>query len=302
MKPLRSYEDFRRYLLDHAEEKRTRNRRWTLGVWARQIGLGSTTSLTMILNGQRNPGPAITQKLIRYFAFDPADRDYFLDLVQLAKLRTNGPGQQRMKVLLTRDLRNLSPSGPSRKVDARTFFAISQWYNYAIRQMTLLKGFNGDLEWIRSRLHFPITAPEIDSAIDTLVGVGLLRRGPNGGLRRIRRFLKTDDDVASEGLKSFHEGMIRNALKAVRKFGVDQRELGGLTLAIPEESLQEGKQLIRRFLDEFEKLGGKPGADRVFQLNIQFFPLAESDPARVRPESPRQSGRDPAQDSSTRAW
>ena len=51
-----AFSDFREYLKSYAEARRSGNRKWSYGMWARHLGLSGTASLTMVLNGQRLPG------------------------------------------------------------------------------------------------------------------------------------------------------------------------------------------------------------------------------------------------------
>jgi uncharacterized protein (TIGR02147 family) len=276
MKSILAYSDYRKFLNDHAKLKRRKNARWSIGLWSRKLKLGATTSLTMILNGQRNPGPVITNRFIEYFKFTLLERDYFLDLIEIAKIRQDGPSQERIRSLLASDLKKLSPgkySKQSRHIDQQTFLKISNWCCYVIRQMTLLRDFSEDPTSMAARMIFPASPLEIESAINSLLKVGLLRRSKDGRLRRVSKFVKTDDDIANEGLKQFHEAMIGHGLKAIRKIDIQEREITGLTFAIKRDQIGEAKELIRRFVQEFKKLGGHPDADQVSQLNIQFFPL-----------------------------
>lgn len=278
MKSILEYSDYRKFLRDHAKLKRQKNTRWSIGLWSRKLKLGSTTSLNMILNGQRNPGPSITKRLIEYFNFRSEEKDYFLDLVEIAKHQQAGPSQDRIRSLLTNDLKKLSlgkQSKQSRHIDQRTFLKISNWCCYVIRQMTLLRDFSEDPASIAARMIFPTSPLEVETAIDSLLKVGLLRKTKDGRLRRVSKFVKTDDDIANEGLKRFHEAMIGHGLKAIRKIDVQEREITGLTLAIKRTQIGEAKELIRRFIQEFNRLGGHWDSDQVSQLNIQFFPLTQ---------------------------
>jgi len=274
LKSVLKYTDYREFLRDHATHKRRKNPRWSIGLWARKLKLGSTTSLNMILNGQRHPGDTISERLVDYFGFEPRERDYFLDLIEFAKVKKTGTNRTRLKHLLADDLKKLASGKAPKKLNQKTFLAISHWYCYAIRQMTLLKDFDGTPAAIAKRLQFPVTESELTNAIDTLLDVGLLKKSANGKIKRVSKFVKTDDDIASEGLKRFHEAMIANAAKSIRQFDVNDREISGLTLAVRREQMPEAKRLIRRFIQDFESLGQAEDADQVCQLNIQFFPLA----------------------------
>lgn len=270
------YTDYRDFLKRHVELKRRQNSRWSVSLWARRLGLGATASLNMILNGQRHPGPRITDSLVRYFSFNPDEREHFLELIALAKLKEEGAPKKLINSLLADFLKRRKVGTSARRIDGETFRKISRWHCYAIRQMTLLRDFDGSLDWLEKHFSFPLTRTELLEAVESLAEAGLISVKPDGRIERIESFVTTENDVASESLKRFHSEILGLARESIRKFDVSERELRGLTLAIRKDKIPEAKELIRRFTDELEKLGGQPDADEVYQLGVQFFPLARS--------------------------
>ena len=82
-----------------------------------QLGLKDTSSITKIIQGQREPGAAITGGLIRYFKFSPKDAQYFQDLVRLRKIKTD----PRLSVLLLEKMGKDHPDGALRILDDKSF-------------------------------------------------------------------------------------------------------------------------------------------------------------------------------------
>lgn len=75
------YASVRAFLLAHAEHKRATHPRWTFGMWARQLGLRHTATITRVLNGDREPGDDVIRALAAYFAFSPLEARYWECLV-----------------------------------------------------------------------------------------------------------------------------------------------------------------------------------------------------------------------------
>jgi uncharacterized protein (TIGR02147 family) len=86
-KKLIEYQDVRQYMWDHVQLKKSENPSWSFGMWARALGLKATSSITMILHGQREIGPSIMRKLIHYFQFNEFEAQHFVELVKLSKLK-----------------------------------------------------------------------------------------------------------------------------------------------------------------------------------------------------------------------
>jgi|GEM_PF-2550103 len=80
-----TYTDFRKFLQDYASEKKKQNPEWSLALWAKELGLSSTSSLTKIINGQREAGSKFCFKIIEYFKFSIDETKHFDYLVYTSK-------------------------------------------------------------------------------------------------------------------------------------------------------------------------------------------------------------------------
>ena len=80
-----TYADFRKFLRDYASEKKKLNPEWSLANWAKELGLSSTSSLTKIINGQREAGNKFCFKVIEYFKFTVEETKHFDYLVYTSK-------------------------------------------------------------------------------------------------------------------------------------------------------------------------------------------------------------------------
>ncbi len=257
----------------HFEDMRETHPHWSLGAWARKLGLKATASLSMVLNGQRLPGPKMTRSLVRYFGFSDQKRErYFLNLIHLHKAKKD----PAMKLMLLQQLERENPGGKFTVLSAEQFAAIAQWHHYAVREMTQLSDFSSNPEWIQKKLLFPVTLSEIRRAIQRLIDLKVLKTDSRGRLKTEGGTLDTSSDIASEAIRRFHEQMIENSKACIRAVGVEERELGGVTFSIRKEAVPVAKEKIRKFVQEMLDLLESPkNAEAVYQLNVQFFPLTK---------------------------
>lgn len=268
--PVFSYTNYRVFLHDHFGARKRANPRWSIRAWSRQLGLSGPSMLTMILKGERNPGDALVDQMVKHIGMEPDEAAYFRDLVELSKAE----GDERQSVTIMERLARQRPSGEFRELSREAFLAISRWHYYAIREMTRLAHFREDAEWIAKRLQFRVTPGEIKDAIRTLLKLGLLARDADGRLTLAGGHIATTNDVADEAIKRFHEGALENAKESVRKHAPEAREFFGTTFATPRSKLPQAKALIRKFHQEFCHLLEEGGSDAVYQLEIGFYPLA----------------------------
>lgn len=265
------YTDYRSFLHSYAHDAKRKNPRWSYGQWAMQLELKGTASLTMVINGQRRPGPLMTQRLSDFFRLKGKEREYFQDLIRLEKVKDD----PRLSVLLMEQMSKIHPNQEFRVLDHKTFSAISHWHYYAIREMTRLLDFQENPNWIAKHLYFKITPREVKVAIETLLELGLLKRGSGGELEVSYGRLDTQNDVADEGIKRFHEQMISHGKEAVRFIPVEEREITASTFTMKVSNVQKAKEMIRKFKQKFCRILEEENGEQTYQINIQFFPLTK---------------------------
>ena len=158
-------------------------------------------------------------------------------------------------------------------LETDTFDAISNWYFFAIRELTQIKGFKEDYRWISERLGKKITPQEAKKAIETMVRLHLLKRSKEGSLEQTQEQVTTTVDISSEALKQFHHEMMTLADQSLRNVPVEKREMTSVTLNIDPQKMKKVKELIREFRIRFTDLMEENPGKETYQLNIQFFPL-----------------------------
>lgn len=271
MESMLNYVDYRTFLKDRFDAKKRKRRSWSYGVWARELDLASSSTLIMIMNGDRNPGPRLTEALIRNLKLSGTEASYFIDLISLAKAK----GDSRMKVLLMERLGSRLPGGKFSVLSHDNFAAISSWHFYAIRELVQLGSFREDPDWICRKLKFKVTPRQARQAIQTLLRLNLLCRNPDGTLGQASGHVDTATDIADEGLKRFHEQMLEHAKTSVRATDPALRQISGTTFPIHMKNLPKVKELIRKFQAQLCAACEEPGGDAVYHLEISFFPLTK---------------------------
>lgn len=265
------FSDYRTFLLAHAQDMKQKKSQWSYGVWARELGLKSTSSITKIIQGEREPGTQIEKELTKYFQFDEKQTSYFHDLVQLQKISRN----PRLSALLMEKM-DKDFSDPSlRTLDSKIFTVISNWYYLSLRELCRVKNFEEDPKWISNKFLFKITPTEVRHALNTLIDIGLLTRQKNGRLALSQGRVNTTTDISNEAIKQYHEQMLEHAKTAVREISVEQREVTSVTLLMSSQKMNLAKEMIREFKQKFERLMEEDSGDQIYQMQIQLFPITK---------------------------
>lgn len=270
MSQIFQYRDYREFLRHHVSMCKQENPEWTIAGWARELGLLATTSLTKILNGQREPGEKICQKLLEYFRFNDEEAKYFVYLIRLNKTSDSG-----LREVFEEKLSKLAPSQGKLQLDEAKFQVVAEWTHFAIRQMAQVMPLPYDAKLISSQLLFDVSVEQVAAAIKNLLQLGLITL-KDGFLYKTDSWIATTDDIPSKALRQHHTQMIKNAVRSIEEIPVQQREIRGMTMAVPTNKMPVAKNLIRQFTEDMARLMSDGSLDQVYQLNVQFFPLSKN--------------------------
>ena len=265
------FTDYRTYLIAHAQEMKKLKPDWSYGSWAKSLNLKSTSSITKILQGQRDPGPSIENQFIRYFKFNERQSNYFKDLIQLQKIS----GDPRLSLTLIEKMGKNFPNDQLKTIDTKKFMMISNWYYLSLRELLKIKNIKESPDWLANQFLFKITPTEVKNAISILLDLGLITRDESKKLILAEGRIETTSDISSEAIKQYHEQMLDNAKKSLRISSTEEREMTGTTLVMSSKNIKVAKELIREFRQKFEKLMDDDHGDQVYQIQIQLFPITK---------------------------
>lgn len=121
------FDHLRDFLSAYAEYKRGTAKTWTLGAWARKLGIKHKATLSRVLAGQREAGPELLQRFQDYFPFNAQEREYFGLLATLAGQEHGENVEAALRAELART-RRLIVAGPENdnllRIDDGTLFAL----------------------------------------------------------------------------------------------------------------------------------------------------------------------------------
>lgn len=266
------YQDYRSFLASILQSRKKQRRQFSINAWARRLNLNSSSTLIMILKGQRNPGPQLVNKLVTDLKLNPAEGEYFRNLVQLEK--THREDEHLRQVLLEKLIKK-DPTRSFRPISFDIFRVFSSWIPGAIRELVALPGFRSDIDWIQSQLRFKVTKPEIIQSIRSLIAVGLLKKNAEGMIAYTEP-VQSSYDIAHESKKQLHESFLDIAKEAVRTIDPLEREISGMTFTMKAEDLPILKDRIRDLLHT-APLISKSEHDSVYHLEISCIPLTKKE-------------------------
>lgn len=259
-------EDYREVLKREFAVRRQRNPSYSLRAYARDLKV-FPSRLSAILNGKQGFSGSSAAGIAGRLGLSPDESRWFRASVESLHGRSTvsrGAAKAVLSAMKSQD--DYQP------VKEAYFAIVSDWYHFAILELTLLKGFKSDPEWIAKKLG--ISKIEVELAIGRLLRVGLMEREKNR-LRAVTTFPSVTPDVPSDSVKKFHSQVLEKAGRALYFQSMEERDFSSIVMAINPADLPEAKAEIKHFRRQFEaKYKSRADLKAVYCLAIQLFSLS----------------------------
>jgi len=262
------YHDYRAFLAAYYEHKKPRG--FSYRAFANAAGLGAPNYLQLVIQGRRNLTGDMARRFAEACGLGQDAAEYFVTLVAFNQASDNQERNQQYE-----RLSGFRRYRRAQKLELREAAYHSHGYLPAIRELALSASFREDPEWIAERLRPAIKPAEARQALDTLLELGLLERGPEGQLRQGTRVVSTGPETAGMHITNYHAEMMQRANAAMTLVPAQERDISSLTLCLGSDGLARLKERIRAFrreLLEFAESERQPS--QVVQVNFQLFPLS----------------------------
>ena len=238
---------FREALQNNFLEKCRKNQNYSLRAYARFLDT-DPSSLSKIIRGQRKPKPATIEKIAQYLDVD------------VSKFYVS---------------KNEEQTDHFTQVHEDVSAVISDWYHYAIMELTQVSGFVPDFDWIANKLG--IRPTEVQIAIERLLRLGLINNSDD------KNWTITDNTMVSKNNSITNAAKIKlqkvfleKSLKALDTIPIEERANFGVTIALNSRNLPRFKKLIREFNKKFSiEADRNKSKNSVYQLTIALFPLTK---------------------------
>lgn len=235
-------EEFRTHLQNQLTNRCRSNSRYSLRAFAKTLQL-DPSSVSQILSGKRNASPQMMEKIcakvgwpLSYHPQQKSNADYFL---------------------LTQD----------------AFAAISDWYHYAILDLTLTKGFKSDTGWIARKLG--ISHSEAQIAVERLKRLGMLVEERKILKKGKSHYANYTPGQTSEAHREYQRQILRKALEAVDTCDPEDKDITCITIAANPKKLEAAREKIKKFRRDLCAFLEDGTGETVHVMAVQLFPLTK---------------------------
>jgi uncharacterized protein (TIGR02147 family) len=264
--------DYRAYLQELFDYNKAISRRFSHRFIVTRAGFKSPNVLKNVMVGRRNLTLGAAESFAKAFKIEGNARRYFMALVRYNQARTATERENALGEMM--ELR--ARKNPVRLME-KQYDVFAKWWHLAIREIISLPDFRFSPEWIAESLAPPISPKEAAESLALLSALGLIVQQRDRTWTQSESTLATDPRVRSTLVRHFHREMIRLGSESLSRFPAADREIAATTLRFARADLDTIKTWLREFRMKLLGLAAQSnGADQVYQLNFQFFPLVKT--------------------------
>lgn len=263
------YMDYRAYLKDYYTRAKQHTRHMSFRYLSRRAGFRSPNYIKLVMDGERNLSVEGAGKIAIALELKGEDEAFFLALVAF-----NQSDDHEERNAVYAKLATYKRFRQARRIDQAMFEYLSHWFYPAIREMVARHDFVDDSAWIARQLHPQITPQQATRAMSLLLELELIARDEQGHYTRNDPHLTTGHEVTSLAVGNYHRQMTSLAMESMQTVPASERYLSAMTMCVDEAHFDALRVRILEFREEMLSLCEQSSApDRVYQFNLQFFPL-----------------------------
>jgi uncharacterized protein (TIGR02147 family) len=262
-----SHEDWRAYFQEELERRRKDEEDFTSRQMAVRLGM-DPAQLHRIVHGHTPLPFRYVPAIAEIFRMDRRAAAYFEELLRYD--RTRSPEEKTRSRERLSALRGVA----TRPVDGGQAGFYGHLRHSVIRSLVGLGGVKGDGSALGPLCIPPVSGEEARQSVELLLELGLAQRDADGKLRLSESHLTVGHDVPTPVVRKFHRQAIDLAKDALETIPAEDRDISAVTASLDANGLGILRELARELRQKVQALShATRDPDRVFQLNIQFFPV-----------------------------
>ena len=268
---LAAYFDFKR------AETRGRLRPYSYSDFSAAADIKSPNYLKLIIEGKRNLSSDMCKRFSKAIKLNRAQTKEFELLVNYC--------QEKDPLQRTRCLKELSDYRAKRSIASgaikkETWDQVSNWLVWVLYAIVDQKDVAFTAPSLRKMLRGRVNEAQIQQAMDQLLESGDVVVDPTSQrATRTGRGLSGLENIPAELVRKIQSELIYLGLESLHKNSPQEREVSGFTLAMTEKEYEwvrfELRKLRKQIQKEISMKREQSKGDRVYQVNIQLFPVTD---------------------------
>lgn len=268
-----SYLDCRAYLREYYQERSLREKHFSHRYICTKLGQGqgSRSYFNNILAGRVRISPNLATRLIALLGLGQEESAYFRILV----LFTQSVSVEEKDIHFEQLIRANKTSKPT--INPNTFTYFRKWYNIVIRELLDFFPFRDNYAALAAKVSPRITEAQAKEAIAFLESAGLIHRNPQGLYKSVAKSITTGAQSESYLINAYQMACMDLAKKSMTQNADRPQNFSTLTMSMSDEAYRQIEKKLQKFRADLVFLVEKDArpSDRVYQFNLQFFPVTD---------------------------
>lgn len=276
---LGTFTNYREFLREYYEYRRAQTRDslrpYSYATFAAAADIKSPNYLKLIIEGQRNLSRPMAKKFARAMGLSKEESDEFTALVDYTQAAEPLERNRNLKALSDLRVRRQLKSG---EINAEAWEKVPGWVTWVLYALTDQQNVTFDPETLHALMRGKARLEEIRRSLDRLLASGeLIRDSQTLEVRKGRELMNGSESVPVALVRKLQAELIYLGLESLFHDLPQDREFGAQTMALTEDEFEVLKFELRQFRKRWAKDVGVARkvskGHRVFQLNIQLFPV-----------------------------
>lgn len=265
-----NYTDYRRFLSDYLADRQAVGKKESFRELCPNMGIKSAGHLSLILNGKVDISAKLAEKIATFCQLSTPQMEYFLHLMAFNQAQTQESKRAAFEKIID------FPQSCIHRVEARHYRYYDKWYHCAVRALLEFVPVKDTFAELAILLEPAIREYEARASVKLLLKLGMIAPDAKGFLRPTNQSIDTGSQAASVGINGFALAMLDKARESMDRFAPNERSLSWLTVGVDKEGYEEILNEARAFRGKVAEIAKRRSANRVYQINIQAFPLSKS--------------------------
>ena len=277
---LAEYTDFRQYLKDVYDYRRvaesTGLRAYSYSTFSAAADIKSPNYLKLIIEGRRNLSEDMIYKFARALRLARPETEEFRALVLYGQAVEPIERNQALKQLADLRAQRAFEAG---QINQRSWDKVPGWIGWVLYAMTEQAGVEFSPQTLQKLFRAKAGPDDIRDSLRKLIESGELAKSDDGAITKARDLIESPQDLPVALIRKLQAELIYLGIESLFRDSPKDREFGAMTIAMTEEEFQqvrfELRQLRKRLQRDISVKRKATKGDRVYQLNVQLFPVTE---------------------------
>lgn len=269
MKSVFEHTDYRQFLNEHYNEKKTLNKAFSHRFIADRVGFKSGGHFSQIISGKANISITFIEKFAEFLKMNKREASYFQNMVLFNQAKNHQDKKRYFEKMMS------FKESKVKTVSAKQYEYYDKWFYSAVREVLNFYPFQGDYPELAKLVTPSITPAEARQAIELLERLKLIVCNDNGIYALTDTLITTGYGAQSVCINNHILNTLDLAKVAIDRFNRDERNFSWVALSISEEGYQAIIEELRAFRRKMMSIVDRDqNPDRAYLFNFQVFPLS----------------------------